>query len=183
MANTVKLKRSSVASKAPATTDLDLGELAINTYDGKLYLKKSVSGVETVVEVGKLSFTPVNVAGDTMTGRLTLLSVAETRVAPSISSGTLTLNCASGNVFEVTLNANVTTLSFSNVPSSGTPFSLTLSLVADGTGRSVTWGGAVKWPAGTAPTLTSTNGKIDVFVLFTDDGGTSWLAFVAGQNL
>lgn len=38
--STVQLKRSAVASKVPLTTDLALGELAINTYDGLLYLKK-----------------------------------------------------------------------------------------------------------------------------------------------
>jgi hypothetical protein len=31
---------------------LELGEVAINTYDGKMYIKKNVSGTETVVEVG-----------------------------------------------------------------------------------------------------------------------------------
>jgi hypothetical protein len=48
-ANVVKFKRSAVAGKVPATTDLALGELALNTYDGRIYLKKSVSAVETVV--------------------------------------------------------------------------------------------------------------------------------------
>lgn len=52
MANDIKLKRSAVAGKVPTTTDLELGELAVNTYDGKLYLKKDVSGTQTVVEVG-----------------------------------------------------------------------------------------------------------------------------------
>jgi len=51
MANVVKLKRSAVPGKAPATTDLDLGELAINTYDGKVYLKKD-NGAEAIVELG-----------------------------------------------------------------------------------------------------------------------------------
>lgn len=51
MANKVQVKRSAVAGKVPATTDIDLGELAINTYDGKLYLKKNVGGVETIVDV------------------------------------------------------------------------------------------------------------------------------------
>jgi len=48
-ANVVKLKRSSVAGRVPSTTDLDLGELALNTYDGRIYLKKSVSSVESIV--------------------------------------------------------------------------------------------------------------------------------------
>ena len=52
MTNPILIKRSAVAAKVPATTDLALGELAINTVDGKLYLKKNVSGTDTVVEVG-----------------------------------------------------------------------------------------------------------------------------------
>lgn len=51
MANKVQVKRSAVAGKIPTTTDIDLGELAINTYDGKLFLKKNVGGVETIVDV------------------------------------------------------------------------------------------------------------------------------------
>lgn len=52
MASTVKIKRSAVPGKVPQTTDVQLGELAINSYDGKLFLKKNVSGVETIVDVG-----------------------------------------------------------------------------------------------------------------------------------
>jgi hypothetical protein len=51
MANTFKLKRSSVAAKGPTTGDLQLGELALNTYDGKLYTKKD-NGTATIVEIG-----------------------------------------------------------------------------------------------------------------------------------
>jgi hypothetical protein len=40
-----------VAGKAPAVPDLELGELAVNTFDGKLYLRKS-DGTDTVLEVG-----------------------------------------------------------------------------------------------------------------------------------
>lgn len=51
MANTLKIKRSSISGKVPLTTDLQLGELAVNTYDGKLFLKKDVGGVESIVDV------------------------------------------------------------------------------------------------------------------------------------
>jgi hypothetical protein len=50
MANSIKIKRSAVAAKVPLTTDLALGELAINTYDGKLYMKKD-DGTESIVTV------------------------------------------------------------------------------------------------------------------------------------
>lgn len=51
MANTVLLKRSTVAGRAPVAADLVLGELAVNVTDGKLYLKKSASGIESIVDV------------------------------------------------------------------------------------------------------------------------------------
>ena len=47
--STIKLRRSGVAGKLPTTAQLDLGELALNTYDGRLYIKKSVNSVESIV--------------------------------------------------------------------------------------------------------------------------------------
>ena len=41
MAQTVKLKRSSTANKVPTTSNLELGELAMNTVDGKVYFEKN----------------------------------------------------------------------------------------------------------------------------------------------
>ncbi len=50
MPQIIKLKRSAVANKIPAIGDLNLGELAINTNDGRLYLKQD-DGVEKVIAV------------------------------------------------------------------------------------------------------------------------------------
>ena len=54
MANTIKVKRSSVAGKVPTTGDLELGEIAINTYDGKMYFEKN-DGTASVVQVGDVT--------------------------------------------------------------------------------------------------------------------------------
>jgi len=76
--STIKIKRSAVAGKVPLDTDLELGELAINTYDGKLFLKKSVAGANTIVDATatNLSFsansTAVTVASDTGTAAVIL---------------------------------------------------------------------------------------------------------------
>jgi hypothetical protein len=51
MAQTVKLKRSSVSGNIPLTSQLELGEVAINTFDGKMYIKKD-DGTEQIIEVG-----------------------------------------------------------------------------------------------------------------------------------
>ena len=50
----IRIRRSSTPNKVPTTTQLELGELAINTYDGKLYLEQDqgAAGVgNTVVRV------------------------------------------------------------------------------------------------------------------------------------
>jgi hypothetical protein len=125
-------------------------------------------------------------AGGTMTGLLTTKELALTKTAPSISAGVLTLDCSLSNTFAVSLNAAITSFTVSNIPSSGSYYEFNLEFIADGTARAVTWtfsSVAVKWPGGTAPTLTSTNGKKDTFVFYTYDAGTTWLGFVAGQNL
>ena len=51
MAQTIKLRRSAVAGNKPTTAQIDLGELAINTYDGKIYFEKSGSDGDTIQEV------------------------------------------------------------------------------------------------------------------------------------
>lgn len=47
----LKFKRSAVSGKAPALADLELGELAINTFDGKVYMRKD-NGTASIIEVG-----------------------------------------------------------------------------------------------------------------------------------
>lgn len=107
---------------------------------------------------------------------------ASTRSAPTISTGTLTLDLQTATMFDVALTSNVTTLTISNIPTSGTTGSFLLFLTADGTARTVNWPASFKWPSGTAPSLTSTNGKTDVISCITDDAGTTWYAFISGQN-
>ena len=89
MANTIKVKQSAVASKVPTTGDLVLGELALNTYDGKLYAKKD-NGTVSVVEIGagsSASSTPI-------LENLQTVSTSKTLTAASngISLGPITIN-------------------------------------------------------------------------------------------
>ena len=62
MANTVLVKRTTVAGRVPSTAQLAAGELAVNVTDGKLFLKR-ISGSETVVELGQTG--PQGPAGPT----------------------------------------------------------------------------------------------------------------------
>ena len=51
--STIKLRRSSVAGRVPTIAQLELGEIAINTADGKLYFKKydAVANTESIIDV------------------------------------------------------------------------------------------------------------------------------------
>lgn len=50
MAQVVKLKRTAVEGKIPTTATLELGELAINTYDGRIFFEKD-NGIPTVQQI------------------------------------------------------------------------------------------------------------------------------------
>jgi hypothetical protein len=127
------------------------------------------------------TFTGTQDLGGNLLTQPKLQAYRETSTAPTISSGTLTLDLSGSNFFAVSLNAAITTLTISNTPASSAA-SFTLELTADGTARAVTWGAAIKWSGGTAPTLTSTSGKKDVFAFYSNDGGTTWQGFTGGQN-
>lgn len=60
MSNTIRLKRSSTPSRIPTATDLVLGELAVNTYDGNIFMKQTVSGTDTI-----LKFSPYQLTNNT----------------------------------------------------------------------------------------------------------------------
>ena len=169
----VRLMNNPAGLKYP-TTDGTANQVMVTNGSGVLSWAAGPSG------------TYLPLSGGTMTGLLTTKELALTKTAPSISAGVLTLDCSLSNTFAVSLNAAITSFTVSNIPTSGSYYEFNLEFTADGTARSVTWtfsSVAVKWPGGTAPTLTSTSGKKDTFVFYTYDAGTTWLGFVAGQNL
>jgi hypothetical protein len=109
-----------------------------------------------------------------------VFKLSEISSSATIASSTLTLNLTGSSVFYVSLNSAITTFTVTNVPAGSSAF--TLIFTADGTPRSVTWGAAITWSSATAPTLTSTANKQDVFTFLTLNGGTNWLGFTGGQN-
>jgi hypothetical protein len=110
-------------------------------------------------------------------------SYNETYSTVSSSSGTLTIDCETANIFQVTLSENVTTISVTNPPASGTAYGFTLRVVQDTTTRTITWPTSFKFAGGTDPVVTTTGSAVDVYAFFTTDGGTTWYGFVAGQDM
>jgi len=107
---------------------------------------------------------------------ITLTSYTETAYVAN-SSTAITLNItANGTVQIITLTGSATI----TMPTAVAGKSFILYLKQDATGsRTVTWS-TVKWPAATAPTLTATASKQDIFSFFSD--GTSWFGTTVGQN-
>ena len=98
-------------------------------------------------------------------------------VATANTGTAYTIDLANGSVQILTLTGNCTF----TFPTATAGRSFIMILKQDGTGsRTVTWPAAVKWPGGTAPTITSTASKLDKYI-FTSDG-TNWYGSNAGQN-
>ena len=67
MAQIVKLRRSSVPGQKPTNSNLQLGELALNTTDGKVYMAKSGSlgpSVEELISTNTVNTGSINITGD-----------------------------------------------------------------------------------------------------------------------
>ena len=62
MANKILIKRTGTQNKVPTVSDIDVAELAINTYDGRLFAKTDRSGTTAVVDLTKNA--PVKILGD-----------------------------------------------------------------------------------------------------------------------
>jgi hypothetical protein len=92
MANTVVLKRSSVQGKTPTTSDLALGELALNTTDGNLFFKRETSGAQSILSVatltGSQTLTNKTLEAAVLTGTLTAGGGAGTNGQLLASTGT-----------------------------------------------------------------------------------------------
>jgi len=95
MAQIIRLKRSSVEGSVPTTGELATGELAINVYDGKVFLRRSGS-IDDVREVLTNEFTgSVNITGSVTATEfvgdgsgLTNLTIAQSATVKQTFTGT-----------------------------------------------------------------------------------------------
>jgi hypothetical protein len=92
------------------------------------------------------------------------------------SSTAITIALTNGTVQIITLTGNATI----TMPTATSGKSFIMFLKQDATGsRSVTWS-TVKWAGGTAPTITATASRQDIFSFFAD--GTNWYGATLGLN-
>jgi len=82
MAVNIELKRSAVPGKVPTTGSINLGELAINTYDGKVYFKKD-DGVQSIIELASTSGSILSASYATSASFATTASYSNTSTSAS----------------------------------------------------------------------------------------------------
>lgn len=146
------------------------------------------STTATVTTLTSTSFTSNTVTANSISTSSGLLDaqspISETFSTVTSSSNATTLDLTTSSNFQHTLTEN-TTFTFSNPAVSGKATSFTLKIVQDASasGYTVTWPASVDWPSATAPTLTATASAVDLFVFYTNDGGTTWYGLTAGANL
>lgn len=135
---------------------------------GNAVTSGTIGGSTAINTTGNIATTGVMAVGQSSVAANTDFDLNGTFAQTVRTVSALDIDCSVGNYFIKTINSN-STFTFSNVPSSRA-YSFILELTHDG--GTITWPVAVKWPADTAPTLTT--GKTHLFMFVTDDNGSRW---------
>ena len=157
---------------SPITTS---GTLAITLSGTALPIANGGTGATTLAGASIVTYTGTETLTNKTLTNPTITNYTETLY--SANTGTaITVDLANGTVQKLTLTGNATI----TMPTATAGKSFVIILAQDGTGsRTVTWS-TVVWPSATAPTITSTASKRDIFSFFSD--GTSWFGTTIGQN-
>lgn len=168
-------------------TAIQLGN-TVSTLNNMTFANVTINSVATAFPNNFLANSTSTLGNATITlgsttsnvGNLTLTNVTVTNYTETLytanTSTAITVALTNGTVQQLTLTGNATI----TMPTATAGKSFVIMLKQDGTGgRTVTWS-TVVWPGGTAPTITSTASKQDIFSFFAD--GTSWYGATIGQN-
>ena len=118
------------------------------------------SGLTGMASTEKVSTATLNVSG--------ISTFAGTIVSDATAMGANSVNCSTGNFFTKTITG-ATTFTFDSVPTG--VYSFTMEVTLNGS-NAITWPASVKWNGDTAPTIT--DGKTQLFMFITNNGGTRW---------
>ena len=165
MAQTIKLKRSATQNAVPSTSSLALGEVAINTYDGKLFIKKNVSGTESIVTIGELSNNSVTSA------KIATDAVGASEIAAN-SVGISELNVSDGSSGQVLTTDGSGNLSFSTVSSGSQNTFQTISVSGQSDVEADSSSDTLTLAAGSGMTIT-TNASTDTVTFASTATGLS----------
>lgn len=116
-------------------------------------------------------------AGGTMTGLLTLKTVAQSSLDLGGISGTKELDLSVAQSYTATITGPIAfTATHAPVGFSG----FVLRLTNPGS-AAITWPSGTKWPGGSAPAFTAAG--VDLVVLTTHDSGTTWSGVISMKDV
>lgn len=136
------------------------------------------SGSNKPVRIATNAITRVTVAATgstTFDGQVLLNQDYVEKRFTANSSTAITLDLANGTMQDITLTGTATI----TMPTAVAGKSFILLLRSGAGSYSVTWT-TVKWPGGTAPTVTTTASRLDIYSFFSD--GTNWYGITVSQN-
>lgn len=163
-----------------------------NLADGKAY-ERSAGGAWVVSTAGTLAAaavtydntasglaaTDVQEAVDELKAGLDAIPTGPTQgtavTALSISAGVVTVDLSLGDLFTLSLTANVTSIVFTNPPSAGRGQAIAIQITQDGTGsRTVALPASFKATGGSDTAVQSAANAITILQATTFNAGTTW---------
>lgn len=166
--NTIRVHDGSTVAGNPLVSPTASQTLTNKTLTAPAISNAAISGANNQLS-GTLTVTTGSIANGTFT------NYTETAYSNGGIGAAFTANLSLGTVQVLTLNNNCTF----TMPTAAAGKSFVTILNSGAGGYSVTWL-TVAWPGGTAPTLTATASKKDLFSFFSD--GTTWYGATIGQN-
>ena len=165
---------ANIDSLAADTADIDGGTIDNTVIGGTT----AAAGTFTDLTATTLNANSINASN--------FYESADTSPQYSVATRTFTLDASNGSLF-VCQHTEPSGIIFNvtNVPASGNVFTLTIINDYQGAGAPTgtsTFPGTTYWPNGLQPSEPGP-GEIDIYTLFTYDGGTTWYAGLSGTNM
>lgn len=160
-------------SGSPITTSGTFAVTAVDAGSDKLLFWDDSANDWAYLTLGtglSITGTTINASGGGGAADMTTVS------ALTISAGVVNIDCSLGDYFTLALNANVTSITFSNTPGSGKGASKMIRITQDSTARTVAWPASFKWEGGSPGSVSTGSGVIDLLAISTFDNGTAWQA-------
>lgn len=134
MNQVIKLKRSGVSGHVPTPSQLDLGEVGVNYYDGRFFFKRD-NGSESIVELAGKSYVDSELAGKATPADISSAISALVGAAPAALDTLYEIASAlndNASAFTDLLSAISNSVKHSFNNQSGTSYSVVASDVTDG---------------------------------------------------
>lgn len=168
------------AQLPPSTLSTIGGIFAINAVTSQWV--HSIDGTGTP-HLSQPAFSDISGAISDIPGTLLPTQLIQlTKQTVTQSGASLTINHALGEICDLSLTADITSMTISNPYAAGYQTKIVLEVDNTGAFNITGWPSGTVAPGGTFPTITSGSGKKDRYLLSSWDHGTTWFLDVIGQD-